>query len=153
MIKTVRLGKQDAIILVAPGFEETWLANCVTSLRQRGYRALMVSLAPELIEGANGMTVKPDSYLSKLLQTNRPPKLLAIADGKTCVNQLLSEPNVYRLMNQTVAAGGRIAATTESETILRHVGRVKFSDFDNCIWQRSTPTSEYAEQLVASLSM
>ena len=141
--------KQEVIILLAQGFSETWLANCVATLRDTGYKTTMVGLIPGLITGKHGMVIQTDRHFSEL--SNDPPKILAIAAGQQCINKLLSEPNVHTLINHTIESGGQIAVTTESERILKECGRVHRSQFDNYIWQRAMPTPEYAQLLANSI--
>ena len=93
-------------------------------LRETGHKTTVVGLVPGLVTGKHGVAIKTDLHFSEL--ENETPKLLAIADGKSCVSQLLTEPRVYTLITNTLDAGGRIAATTDSETILKGSAVSKF---------------------------
>ena len=147
--KSFRRKNISALILLAEGFNETWLTSCVAELRDNGLDAVVVGLRPGPVSGQHGMVIQTDRYFGEIRDCQ--PKLLALADGKHCIYKLLSEPKVHRLIKATIQSGGRVAATPESETILKRIGRLTPAQFEHFIWQGLTPAPDYARTLVHAL--
>lgn len=139
----------EALILLTDGFDESWLANCLTELRTSNKRTAIVGLRPGPVVGKHGLSIQTDTYLSELKKA--APRLLAIANGRLCATRLMSEPRVYQIIERTIAANGRVGVSLESETFLKKYRLIKANDLQQYIWQRHTDNKAYAQLLVKSL--
>lgn len=112
-----QLSHSDVLLLIAPGFEEGPVTYCIENMRQAGLAILLIGLSPSLIRSQHGMAVRPDALLGQL-----PPvmdhRLVIIPGGVQCASALLAEPRVHRLIEETVARGGYLAATMTAQEIL-----------------------------------
>ena len=140
----------DAIILLADGFDESWLASCLIKLRTGNNHTAVVGLRPGRVAGKHGLAVHTDTHLSEI-RHNRP-KLLVIANGRLCASRLMTDPRVFKLMEQTLEANGRVAISLDSEIILKKYRLIQAKDLQQFIWQRHTAHEEYAQHLADILA-
>jgi 4-methyl-5(b-hydroxyethyl)-thiazole monophosphate biosynthesis len=110
-----------ALLIVANGFEEMEAVQTLCRLRQTGICVKSIGLTSGLVDGAHGIWLMPDLTLADLegsvnIQSIRMVILSQSDQGTSCLE---TEPRLHRLLQQTLAQGGHLAANQESERILR----------------------------------
>lgn len=106
-------------VLLARGFEEIEALCPVDMMRRAGIECKTVSIAEEYVTGAHGITVKADALLTDITDT---PELLMLPGGQPGTNNLDFCAEVHRLIRETDAAGGYLAAICAAPMILGYSG-------------------------------
>lgn len=126
------------IVLIGDGFDEASAIDCLHALRDAGAETALVGLAAGLVAGSRGIVVQPDLSLDRVMR-HTLPRLIVIGGGGRCLNVLLVDPRVHRLVRITARHGGRIAILTaaadEAQRVLRvpllAKGRLPVREFVN----------------------
>lgn len=74
-------------------------------MRQASLPVLLVSLSAGLVTGQHGVAVHPDLTLDQV-NFSESAKLVIIAGGRQCANNLLTDPRVHRLLGSLPLANG-----------------------------------------------
>lgn len=98
-------------ILIAPGFDEETVVECLCQIRQAGTAVTLVGTPAHWITGAAGLAVQPDCSLDIWQQAvmGNGRCLVVIPGGQSCATRLLSDARVYQGLQATLAQGGSIA--------------------------------------------
>jgi 4-methyl-5(b-hydroxyethyl)-thiazole monophosphate biosynthesis len=110
------------IVLIGDGFEEGSAIDCLHALRDAGAETALVGLTAGLVTGSRGIVVQPDLSLDRVVRES-VPRLIVIGGGGRCLNVLLVDPRVHRLVRVAARRGGQIAilssAADEAQRVLR----------------------------------
>lgn len=128
------------IVLIGNGFEEGTAIDCLHALRDAGTETALVGLTAGLVTGSRGIVVQPDLSLDRVMR-GALPRLIVIGGGGRCLNVLLVDPRVHRLVRITARRGGQIAILTaaadEAQLVLRvplrAKGRLPVREFVNLL--------------------
>lgn len=99
-----------ALILLGPGFDETYALALAGSLRASGLAVVIVGINSAIIRSRHGLTITPDCSLAEL-DWQRPFSLIVLSAGPQYVASLDVDPRFHRLLNTTITAGGFLAPT------------------------------------------
>lgn len=110
------------MVLIGEGFEEGTAIDCLHALRDAGAETSLVGLTAGLVTGSRGIVVQPDLSLDRVMRDTMP-RLIVIGGGGRCLNVLLVDPRVHRLVRITARHGACIAilssAADEAQRVLR----------------------------------
>ena len=129
------------IILIGDGFEEGPAIDCLHALRDAGAETSLVGLTAGLVTGSRGIVVQPDLSLDRVMR-DALPRLIVIGGGGRCLNVLLVDPRVHRLVRATSQSGGRIAILIAAADDARRALRVPV------IVKGSLPVREFVQRLL-----
>jgi putative intracellular protease/amidase len=149
MDKTVR--QNQAIILIAPEFDEETVIHCLCQMRQRGTAVDLVGSPSNLVIGASGLAVHPDYPLAQLHQTmlTGSDRLLLIPGGPACATTLLSDPRVHHAIKRTFTDGGLVAAMSPVvPQILTNIGLLESSTASHFLVQGTQSISDFIRLLI-----
>jgi hypothetical protein len=148
-MNTKRQAEADqALILIAPGFDEGAIVVCVRQLRQYGMAIKLVGTSAHYVTGQSGLMVHPDCSLSQIeLEIFY---LLIIPGGDTCTIQLLSDPRTYRIVQSVIDSGNRVAVMSSlAAPILTSVGILTTAVSSQFLTQGSQKTADFIQQLLS----
>jgi putative intracellular protease/amidase len=141
----------DVLILIADQFAEVTVIACLTALRERGLRVLLVGVTPGLVRGCQGVMVQPDATLGQLAQYAQiQSRLFILSGGARCAVHLLTDPRVHRLIEVVWQAGGGVAALHGAEQI---AVQMELDRREGCFWmQGGEETAVFAERLTRAVN-
>lgn len=151
MINIKKLANQNqTFILIAAGFEERFVVDCLCSLRERGLPVWLVGLTANRVNGMSGLTVQPDFSLTQLemLLPFQTGHQFVLPGDQTCAAMLLSDPRVHRLVNETFEAGGYVMTTPPAEQALWQTHLFASQPPAHFLTQNRMETAEYVRQLI-----
>jgi len=98
---------KQAVVILAPGFEEIEAVAVIDVLRRAGIEVLAAGLGSRQVVGAHGLAVQADIVLSEL---RHPPDAVILPGGMPGSENLGASPEVAKLVKDVHAAGGICAA-------------------------------------------
>jgi putative intracellular protease/amidase len=148
-----RTPKSDpqVLLLVAPQFEEEFLACCLSQLRSAGLAVRVVSAVAGAITGSHGLTIVPDEMIDPLWRSATPPRLVILPDGSTCASALLIDPRVHQLLGRTLRAGGYLAAPSAAQAVVLSAGLTEAQAPSHCLMQNQQELGEFVGEVVRVL--
>ena len=107
----------NAIVLLAPGFEDLEAVTAIDLLRRAGINVQIVSLSEDEAVGARGTAIRTDTNLTQL---NREQTFDAIIlpGGQPGVDNLCQDERVIELVRKQVADGRIVAAVCAAPKVL-----------------------------------
>jgi 4-methyl-5(b-hydroxyethyl)-thiazole monophosphate biosynthesis len=106
-------------MLLADGFEEAEALVPLDILRRGGARIKTVGITGKTVTGSHGITVEADLLPS---EANETPTLLILPGGMPGTTNLDASPETERLLEKTLASGGRVGAICAAPFILGRLG-------------------------------
>lgn len=109
--KSIPAAANKVYILIAPGFDEETVVECLCQIRQAGTAVTLAGTPAHWITGAAGLAVQPDCSLDVWQQAvmGNGRCLVVIPGGQSCATRLLSDARVYQGLQATLGQGGSIA--------------------------------------------
>ncbi len=135
------------LILLASGFEERSTISLLDQLRESGIATMLVSLTFGLVDGRNGLTIRPDASLEQIMEAGAF-RLVIVPGGRECASALVMDPRVHQLIDCTLAHHAYVAATTSPENTLYEVGIPSPADNPHFIAQSNLDTDAFATRLL-----
>ena len=114
-------GQSCTVVLVANGFEEAETVALLSLLRQAGLCIKSVGLVSGLIEGARGLSIRPDLTLADLESPEHTIAINAVIlpEGKPSLARLEADPRVHKLLKQVMAKQGLVITSREGLRVVR----------------------------------
>ena len=109
-------------MLLADGFEEAEALVPLDILRRGGARIKTVGITGKTVTGSHGITVEADLLPS---EANETPTLLILPGGMPGTTNLDASPETERLLEKTLASGGRVGAICAAPSILGKRGLLR----------------------------
>lgn len=141
---------RTVLILIAPGFEEA-MATLAAEIRSHNIAVSMVGLTSGAIVSQHGVAIQPDCSLEQVSEIFGRHALI-IPGGSRCITTLLTDPRVFRLGQQVLAAQGTIFATASSQTLLYTRFKKKIKQSGQFVTQDNRPLPEYIQAVVACVA-
>lgn len=110
---------KTAIVLFAPGFEESEALTVTDVLRRGGVDARTVGTTPGLITGAHGISILPDGVVG---ESGELPDLVVLPGGYDGVDALAHSADVLTLLRRTDGEGRMIGAICAAPLALEAAG-------------------------------
>jgi hypothetical protein len=148
-------GQNQAIILIAPEFDEETVVHCLCQMRQQGIAVGLVGVPSNLVVGASGVAVHPDYSLAQFHQTGLMGGdfFLMIPGGPACATTLLSDPRVHRALQVTFDRGGIVATTSPVvPQILANIGLLESATNARLLVQGTQSTFEFVRSLIGYIA-
>lgn len=142
--------QRQTFILIAPGFEESFVVACLCEIRGKGLPLWVVGLTNAVTNGMRGLTVRPDFSLSHLegLMPFQAEHRLIIPGNLTCATMLCSDPRVHQLITAVIEARGYVVTTTQSEPALLQTNLSISLAPNHFFSQKDSDAAEYVQQLI-----
>ena len=134
------------IALVAPNFEEGFTVYCLDQMREARLPSTLISLSKGLVRGLHGIWVQPDGTLNTV--DPRDVGMVIIPGSRSCASQLLSDPRVHRLLDNTIANGGYVVTRESAQDLVTTLGVKKVAERQHLLVQGSLSTSEFVQKLI-----
>ncbi len=113
----------NALVLLAPGFEETEAVTIIDLLRRAQVGVIVAGLEKEYVTGGHSVTLKPDVYYQDVDAI--PYDMLILPGGQPGTNNLKKDETVLEWIKQRHAAEKKLAAICAAPTVLHAAGITK----------------------------
>ena len=147
MVSHQASSQNQTLILIAPGFREESVVQCLSQMREAGLAVSLVGLSAGLIRSLHGVVMLPDCSLEQLSPLGSP-QLVIVPGGKQSVSALLADPRVHKLLDDTLENGGFVAATTTAQIVLAEANYPKSGREAHFLTQEGLEMGEYVKQLI-----
>ncbi len=108
---------ERVVILIAQGFEEISVIQCLGQMREAGLMVVLVSATAGLISSAHGLAVRPDRAMDQV-----PPdpaaRLIVVPGSRSCAEALMADPRVHQLIKSALWSGVCIAAMRPAQPVV-----------------------------------
>lgn len=138
--------RPTATILLANGFDETWLEQFLLCAELNGWEYHLVGLTDAPVYGDKGNFRPINFTLSQMV--GHVPHLLVIPEGDTCLKHLFVDPHVHVLIQNTLEGGGKVALSHLAELHMRQAHVRIASMGNNLYFQRNTTIITFANQIM-----
>lgn len=139
--------QNQALILIAAGFCEQSVVQCLSQMREAGLAVSLIGLSAGLIRSLHGVVILPDYSLEQLSPVGSP-RLVIVPGSKQSVSALLADPRVHKLLHDTLEHGGFVAATTAAQIVLAEASIANSGTEANFLRQEGLEMGEYVKQLI-----
>ncbi|MEM9775802.1 MAG: hypothetical protein AAF902_14575 [Chloroflexota bacterium] len=131
------------VLLVATGVDHGWLSTFSGA-------AASLQTPLNLVALHHDENLKNVAYFLSDLNNQQYLELLIIPQGELCMKQLMVDPRVHMLINETVDHGGLVAFGGGAELLLSQMPmKYRLLPGQVCL-QRNLKTAEFAQQLLSS---
>ena len=138
--------RPTATILLANGFDETWIEQFLLCADLNGWEHCLVGLTDAPVYGDQGNFRPIQFTLSQMV--GHVPQLLVIPEGDTCLKHLFVDPHVHVLIQNTLDGAGKVALSHLAELHMRHA-HVRIAAFhENIYFQRNATIAAFANQIM-----
>ncbi|HMQ50992.1 MAG TPA: DJ-1/PfpI family protein [Anaerolineae bacterium] len=102
--------RRCVLILIADGFEETETITWLSLVRQAGLCIKSVGLTRGLVNGAHGISLKPDLALGELEPWLNTTAIRAVIlpGGEASLARLEADPRTHKLLHRVIEQEGQI---------------------------------------------
>ncbi len=142
-------GGRGIYILIAPGFDEEFVASFLSQMRAAGLKVRLVGTSAGLISGQRGLTVRPDCSLNQLELQTEAPGLILLPGNLQAASELAADPRVHQLIRLTLRQSGYVAMTRTAESVL--AAQPPFSGV-GVVPQGDLDSHEFISQLVKGVA-
>lgn len=112
--------KDQILILLASGFEESDVITVARRLRHASLLVVLVGLSANPLRGAYGLSLAPDRTLSQV--EVEAAQAVMLPGGRHGVRQLAGDPRVHALLHQVLEQGGYVLALDTARVVLYAAG-------------------------------
>lgn len=109
-------------VLLAPGFDEGFVAQCVAQFAAVGTPVLRVGLQAKKLTSQEGRRWRPDFYLLDCDTLPQPPSGVILPGGELCATHLLIDPRVHQLVGQVLQRGQPVAGAPVVAEVWQRMG-------------------------------
>jgi len=110
-------------VFLAPGFEEIEASTIIDVLRRSNVKVTVAGLKPEVIEGAHGMKVVPDSSIDEV--SVKDFDAVICPGGAPGYENLRKTPKVLSMVKDAFQSRKLVAAICAGPTVLSDAGVLK----------------------------
>jgi protein deglycase len=114
----------NAMILLAPGFEDLEAVTVIDLLRRAKFQVAVISLREDDVTGTRGTEVITDGNIA-LLDKQNIVDLIVLPGGQPGTDNLAADPRVISLLKTQAAAGRWVAALCAAPKVLAKAGLIK----------------------------
>ena len=118
---------RDAVILLAKGYDEGFVNQCVGELREAGIDTDLVGLESRYITSLHGVGIQADEVLRNWNPTEKT-RLIVVPGGAECVTALAREPKVPELVRRVLSQDGWVAVEQSAESTLERQKEIMLPD-------------------------
>ncbi|HFQ94596.1 MAG TPA: hypothetical protein ENK32_11335, partial [Anaerolineae bacterium] len=134
-------------VFLAAGFEEEPVVSLLCQLRDAGLPVSLIGLSSQPLTGNYGVTLCPDEILTDLPK-DATFHLIVIPGNGRSVQSLLVSPHFHRLLKNTLAEDGCVAALDTAVPALEAAGIPRYAANPNhYIRQNHTPLNDFITRL------
>ena len=150
MTQNKTIQSPDTIILIASQFDELGVIACHSELRDQGLSVVLVSVMPGLVQSIRGISVYPDSYLSKReeLVSLKKQQLIILAGGETCAAKTLSDPRTHQLVETILQQDGYVGVMAKADFLVKETGLFATEWASQVVYQGGEETAVFVQQLL-----
>ena len=113
----------EALVVLAPGFEEIEAVTVIDVLRRCGIKVTVAGLLPDLVEGAHGIKVVPDKAIEKVQM--RDFDAIVVPGGNPGYKNLRRDERVLHMIKEAYDSGKLVAAICAAPAVLSDAGVLK----------------------------
>jgi len=134
-------------LLIAPGFEETFVAACLVRLREAGMGIALVGVTRGEIVGAHGVGMCPDLALEEA-ERQVVPRMLIVPGGAQCTRAFAIDPRFYRILVNVMEAGTVVLVGEAKSLLQAEQARVLALHPERILSQGEMDEGDFLEHLV-----
>jgi hypothetical protein len=144
--------QNDAAILMAPGFEERLVVECLLQLRSANFGVTLVGIVRGPMAGERGLRINPD-YMIDDLPIHVMPRLTLLPGGWRCASTLKKDPRMHQFIKASLQRGGAIAISRKA-TVLFEADLLVYDERDDntILFQQEMELSEFIPRLIKKLT-
>ncbi|UCC58116.1 MAG: DJ-1/PfpI family protein [Candidatus Bathyarchaeum sp.] len=113
----------EALVLLAPGFEEIETVAVIDVLRRSGITVTIAGLLPDMVEGAHGIKIIPDKAIEKVQMKDFDA--LVVPGGNPGYKNLRRDERVLEMIKDASDSGKLVAAICAAPAVLSDAGVLK----------------------------
>ncbi|NKQ36205.1 MAG: hypothetical protein HF973_11395 [Chloroflexi bacterium] len=135
-------------VFLAAGFEEETVVSLLCQLREAGLPVSLMGLSSQPLTGTHGVKLYPDEVLTDLPK-DATFRLIVIPGNGRCVQSLLISPCFHRLLKNTLADDGYVAALDTAVPALDAAGIPRYAvNPAHYLHQNHTPLNDFITHLI-----
>ena len=135
-----------AVLMLERQFEDRLVVECLAQMRERGIKVRVVSTTKRLVRSELGLRIEPDSCIDGVAG-NGGAELVLLPGREGCVKRLLTDPRVYHFVEKTLRAGGKLAVSSQAESVVRRSGLLRPETVAGIDIQGGREAGEFARDL------
>lgn len=113
----------EALVILAPGFEEMEAVTVIDVLRRCGINVTVAGLQPDLVEGAHNIKIIPDKAIDQVHM--RDFDAIVLPGGSPGFTNLRQDERVLRIIRRTSDSGKLVTAICAAPAVLSDAGVLK----------------------------
>ena len=113
----------EALVILAPGFEEIEAVTVIDVLRRSGIEVTVAGLLPDLVEGAHEITIVPDKAIEAVQMKDFDA--LVVPGGNPGYKNLRRDKRVLKMIKEAYDSGKLVAAICAAPAVLSDAGVLK----------------------------
>lgn len=113
----------EALVILAPGFEEIEAVTVIDVLRRCGIDVTVAGLLPDLVEGAHNIKIIPDKSIEKVHM--REYDVIVLPGGSQGSQNLRQDERVLQIIKRTSDSGKLVTAICAAPAVLSDAGVLK----------------------------
>lgn len=111
---------KKVLIPLAPGFEEIEAVTVMDILRRAGIEVIVAGMVPGLVEGRNGITLKPDESLDEA--ADRTFDMVVLPGGAAGTEHMKKDERLKNIIKEMSEKGKYTTAICAAPTVLSAMG-------------------------------
>ena len=113
----------EALVMLAPGFEEIEAVTVIDVLRRCGIKVTVAGLLPDLVKGTHDITVVPDKAIEQVQM--RDFDAIVFPGGNPGYKNLRRDERVMTMIKEAYDSGKLVAAICAAPAVLSGAGVLK----------------------------
>ena len=113
----------EALVILAPGFEEIETVTVIDVLRRSEIKVTVAGLLPDLVEGAHDIKIVPDEAIEKV--QIRDFDAIVLPGGSPGFKNLRQDKRVLAMIKEASDSGKLVAAICAAPAVLSDAGVLK----------------------------
>ncbi len=113
----------EALVILAPGFEEIEAVTVIDVLRRSGIKVTVAGLLPDSVEGAHELKIVPEKAIEAVQMKDFDA--LVVPGGNPGYKNLRRDKRVLQMIKEAYSSGKLVAAICAAPSVLSDAGVLK----------------------------
>lgn len=146
----------QALLFIAPGFDELAVTYCLSEFRKLGLAVGLVSSSSNWCRSHHGLLIQPDLVLGDLVEKSLYSsnlRLVIIPGGSDSAGLLLSDPRILNICTTVLQTQGYVAAFSSAQHLVVCSGLPISPGTSHFLTQNDLSPSVFVQQLADYVSV